>query len=289
MIWKWRSEPKDASDISGRFEEVHALKAPRRPCVLLRGGHCNSKIGGMPDGLSVEWPTFKDTPLSFLAQLDLSEIRQANGPDWLSSVGSLFFFYDAEHQPRGFDPADRGGWSVICQSPGESDVSPTNVPNLPSGSIFPEKRLCASVGECLPDANSEKIIVYFIDAYDTYREYFQRIFDDAEERYEGLPTHQVGGFPSPMQGGRMELQAQLVSNGLYCGNSSGYDDPRAKGLESGAKDWLLLLQLDSDDDVDMIWGGDWDYGRLYFWIREQDARRGDFSNVWLVRQPSEDA
>jgi uncharacterized protein YwqG len=43
---------------------------------------------------------------------------------------------------------------------------------------------------------------------------------------------------------------------------------------------VLLLQVDSDD-VGMMWG---DGGRLYFWIREQDARRADFSNVWMILQ-----
>lgn len=46
-------------------------------------------------------------------------------------------------------------------------------------------------------------------------------------------------------------------------------------------EWRLLLQLDSDDASDMMWG---DSGILYFWIREADARAGDFSNVWVILQ-----
>lgn len=79
----------------------------------------------------------------------------------------------------------------------------------------------------------------------------------------------------------MELECQLASNGLYVGNSSGYDDPRRPALEPGAVDWQLLLQIDSDDDVGMMWG---DVGMLYFWVRKQDAERADFSNVWMVLQ-----
>ena len=30
-----------------------------------------------------------------------------------------------------------------------------------------------------------------------------------------------------------------------------------------------------------LWG---DVGTVYFWVRESDARRGDFSKVWMVFQ-----
>jgi uncharacterized protein YwqG len=79
----------------------------------------------------------------------------------------------------------------------------------------------------------------------------------------------------------MDLQCQLVSNGLFCGDPSGYNDPRAKALEAGAKDWQLLLQIDSDDDLDMMWG---DLGMLYLWVRASEAREGDFSGSWVVMQ-----
>jgi uncharacterized protein YwqG len=99
--------------------------------------------------------------------------------------------------------------------------------------------------------------------------------------YGNAPRHQIGGFPSTVQGDEMEVECQLVSNGLYCGDSSGYENPRAAALRAGAADWRLLLQLDSDDDLGTMWG---DLGTLYFWIREQDARAPRFESTWLVLQ-----
>ena len=71
------------------------------------------------------------------------------------------------------------------------------------------------------------------------------------------------------------------SNGLYCSDASGYKDPRAKELESGAKDWRLLLQIDSDDKASMMWG---DSGRLYFWIRQDDLQNKRFEKTWVILQ-----
>ena len=80
----------------------------------------------------------------------------------------------------------------------------------------------------------------------------------------------------------MRLESQLVTNGIYVGDSSGYEDPRAGELESGADDWRLLFQLDSDEDrLGVMWG---DVGRLYFWMREEDLRGRRFDAAWTILQ-----
>jgi uncharacterized protein YwqG len=81
----------------------------------------------------------------------------------------------------------------------------------------------------------------------------------------------------------MDLECQLVSNGLYCGDESGYNDARAKLLEENRSDWVLLLQIDSDDFCEMMWG---DCGMLYFWIRKEDLAARNFDDVWMILQCS---
>jgi uncharacterized protein YwqG len=93
---------------------------------------------------------------------------------------------------------------------------------------------------------------------------------------------QVEMFTQPaVQNDDMELECQLASRGVYVGNPDGYQDPRRAELEAGAAEWKLLLHLDTDDDTGWMWG---DVGTLYYWIRESDARRGDFSTVWFSYQ-----
>jgi len=62
----------------------------------------------------------------------------------------------------------------------------------------------------------------------------------------------------------MELECELVTNGINTGGPEGYADPRVVELRKSAGAWRLLLQLDSRDDLNWMWG---DFGRLYFWRR----------------------
>ena len=104
-------------------------------------------------------------------------------------------------------------------------------------------------------------------------------FRDSCSRSIKGPRHQLGGLPVLVQATSMELQCQLVTHGLYCGDATGYEDPRAKELAPGATDWLLLFQVDSDENPDMMWV---DGGLIYFWIRRQDLVGGRFDQSWLI-------
>jgi len=109
--------------------------------------------------------------------------------------------------------------------------------------------------------------------------YIDREFDDDEDEDQ----HQMSGFPENVQGDRMELECQLASNGVYVGDANGYNSSEAGLLRDGENDWRLLLQHSGDEDSGLMYG---DCGLVYFWVREQDARAGDFSNCWLVLQCS---
>jgi Domain of unknown function (DUF1963) len=230
-----------------------------------------SYFGGAPAlPRGVAWPANGGKPLAFLACVDLESLAETAAVPWLPSSGRLSFFYDVENQPWGFDPKDRGGWAVMLADHEQLPASPPLAHGLRRRSIafqristYPswERPEVSALG--LTDAEAESLA------------------DLGGSAYGDLPRHQMGGFPSPVQGDEMELECQLVSNGLYCGDASGYQSPDAAPLRSGAKDWRLLLQIDSDDDFGVMWG---DVGVLYFWIKESDARARRFENCWVVLQ-----
>jgi uncharacterized protein YwqG len=96
----------------------------------------------------------------------------------------------------------------------------------------------------------------------------------------GTPLHRVGGNANEIQG-PMGLEAELVSNGIYCGDREGLEEGRKRGLDAGAADWRLLLQVDSEERLGMMWG---DAGRIYFLIRKDDLMGRRFDRVWLILQ-----
>lgn len=249
------------------------------PCVSLQSDHGTivGKLGGQPDlDARHAWPSWKGAPQSFLAQFDLAALHLSGCPDWLPKHGALFFFYDAEQSTWGFDPKDRGSWSVIYDPDGFA-AAPRSQPDLPDHGRFGERPLRGHPARSRPDA---ELLGVTAPEFDTpaYQDYEARLHADLPRN---APWHQIGGYPAAIQDSGMAIECQLASNGVNLGEPGAYASPRAKMLRAGAMDWRLLLQIDTDDGAGMMWGDD---GRLYFWVREEEARRGDFTGVWMVLQ-----
>lgn len=235
-----------------------------------------SRLGGLPEmPAGFEWPRWNGRPQAFLAQLDLEELHREL-PTCLPRAGKLYFFYDQEQAEWGFDPKDAGAWRVLHQPAGEVALVEHRAPEgLAPENIFKLKRVKPQRIEVLPDPQRlpPQNVASDVDV-DDYEEV-------RAEAFAGLERHQLLGFPSPVQNDGMEEECQYASSGVFVGDPEGYEDPRVPELKPGAAEWKLLLQLETDDDLGWMWG---DAGTLYFWIRESDALRGDFSRVWMVLQ-----
>jgi uncharacterized protein YwqG len=83
------------------------------------------------------------------------------------------------------------------------------------------------------------------------------------------------GYPDQLQDD-MQLQCALASNGIRS-----LDDPRAPEAISEKADWLLLLQVDSDENAGIRWGS---FGMIDYWIKVKDMQARDFNRTWLVLQ-----
>jgi uncharacterized protein YwqG len=258
-----------------------------------RVGIGESRIGGMPDvAPGFEWPRWtprkqrddkfgqpwhprKPAALGFIAQIDLSELSRVE--EMLPSSGWLYFFYDRYCEPWGFDPADRGCCRVIYTAADRSSL----VRMQPPFDLEPQHYAYP----CLVDAWPELTlpdefpqVEYETAAYDAYHQ-----LRDKLTKVTRLTEHRLLGHPQPIQNA-MELECQLASNGVYCGGIRGYESKKAKVLKSGATEWRLLLQIDTDEDgPGWIWG---DCGRIYYWIKKQDLASLRFTDVWLIFQCS---
>ncbi|MDP1616013.1 YwqG family protein [Phenylobacterium sp.] len=231
------------------------LRRRVRPCLRLRPeGEGVSRLGGEPE-LTGEWPAWKGGSMAFVAQLDLAEMRAAGGPDWLPATGRLLFF--CEPGAWGDDPEDAGSAMVRHETaPAEPRLPPLDLPRKARIQATP---VSFEAGESWPSEERLEI-----DWDGMGKQDYIALEAFVEAHTPEPPAHQVGGYPGAVQDDAMEAICQEMTK------------------SSGAlEDWRLLLQVDSARDQGMQW---FDTGRLYFWIREQDARAGDFSKVWLIVQ-----
>lgn len=283
-----------------------AWAAMLRPHVSLQAGEdmhddvtppLSSKFGGLPDlPVGEPWPIrspygYPDTdrrrfsesleeeaPLTFLAQINLAEVGNYPLDLGLPSEGLLQFFYDAKNQPWGFDPCDAPGRRIIYVPAG----TPTVRARHPDGKPLMTRSISMSAGSSLPSYWTLKQAVEPVSECD------EDFFENAYESFEGDEPDlhssggsQIGGHPSEIQGD-MRLECQLVTNGLYCGDSTGYKSPLVAQLAPGQVDWRLLLQLDEEFLTDHIpWG---DSGMVFFWCRHQDIAARRFDKAWTILQ-----
>jgi len=255
-----------------------AIQARSQPSLRLitgkAGAQAVGRLGGRPNlPKDIPWPVWLDEqPLSFIAQLDLATLPPVRGLP-LPRSGSLFFFYDAVTQPWGFDPKDKGCAKAVY-SRSALAAHPPRVPHrdLDEEARFKGMALNATPEISLPSANSG--FLRELHATKEELEAYWKLMDPLKG-----PVYRMGGHADQIQRD-LCLEAQLVTNGIYC-DGGGFDRGRKKGLDAGAVDWRLLLQVDSEQRTGMYWG---DSGRLYFMIHKDDLRHRRFDNVWLILQ-----
>lgn len=240
------------------------LKRLRRPTLLLvpaiEPGF--SKLGGDPElPEDVVWPATPTRPRTFLCQLDLAAVATQSSIEWLPREGRLYAFYDSDAH---------GLADVVCVLYCLTDPGPAAP--LPKGAEqrFPERRVTFAPLTSVPSLDwlSLDPSTMMLD-------------DDALRRLEAIGTapptdevqHRIGGYPNEIQPDRMWLSCEHLARGLPDANGS---DEISPAIERAAKTWRLLLQIDSEPALKMNFG---DGGRLYVFVRERDARGGDFSKT----------
>lgn len=231
-----------------------------------------SKIGGCPHlPEKFSWSKFHRKPLAFLAQVNLSQIAEYDTENLLPHDGILYFFHEGGEEVWGFAPKDKGGFKVIHYKGSEADLKVTALPESLEDYL--------KFSPCKVTFESKKS--YPSDIYSLSGELFEdgnipSDFSDIFYSYTENVVNKLLGYPDLIQGD-IFLESQLVTNGLYCGDASGYNNRKAEKLKKGVSDWMLLFQIDSNDDADMMWS---DVGRVYFTIKKDDLKKLKFDKIW---------
>jgi uncharacterized protein YwqG len=235
-----------------------------------------SRLGGVPDlPPDVNWPEWKGLPHSFLAQIHLDEISHYDTNKLLPPRGMLWFFYDAQQQTFGADPADRGGWQVIFKDSGLDELRHTPAPaKLPASSQFKACSL-TPIDEVTVSQQPSIEIPTLNWTNDEQQKYESALSDLSASDDRATPQNRLLGYADSIQDD-VRLQSQLASNGVIDGN-----DPRMAELSKGTQDWQLLFQIDSDEGAGMRWSSS---GMLYYTIKKADLQAHRFDDTWLVLQ-----
>lgn len=226
-----------------------------------------SKVGGhpeLPDGMA--WPELRGRPCAFLGQIDLAAFQPHAPLGWLPHTGLLYVFVDL----GGYGFADQLQARFHAGPPGEPCPPPAG-----GGQGFPERRVAFERYISLPSLDWLGVDLTEADLSESELDELSEL---PNEPFGGEIQHRIGGYPSEIQDDQMAVACELMRRALPPAHEGTEITP---AIRRASRAWRLLLQVDSDPALKMNWG---DGGRLYIFIREQDAKACDFSRTITLSQ-----
>ncbi|AIQ50772.1 hypothetical protein R70331_04020 [Paenibacillus sp. FSL R7-0331] len=213
-----------------------------------------SKIGGHPDlPSSFQWPSWRNHPMSFVAQINLEEFPMNLVNPEYPSTGILYFFYVYDYElwytDEDYDE-DKMNNNVVYYVPETAELVRMKPPAaLSEEQIFKSAILEKKLELTLPDSdyleanglmnNKEDLDRYSLDFKPDFMDTYER---EIGFRFLGhMSALQYGGHPS---------------------------------------DEIQLFQADSDYEIGMEWDS---FGLLHFFIKADDFKKGFFENVYTYR------
>jgi uncharacterized protein YwqG len=299
LIIKCKAQYKEAFNMdivtelkaAGLKYQASVLDSLKKPSIVAKTSSAKegdfslgeSKIGGLPHlPPDFEWPYYEDEPLAFIAQFNLEEISAYDTEGLLPHEGILYFFFEGRQQVWGFDPSDKGGFRVFHIKCSTSDLEKATPPSGLSTELHP----CKLSYNVKPSYPVDENLLVLLD--EDSLENFYQIEDDLLDDFENITeicsplgekgVHRLLGYPDLLLG-EINSVCQMASNGVFCEDSDFNDEENE--LLAGKEDWILLFQMDTDDNARAMWG---DCGMIYFAIKKEDLKREYFNDAWAVFQ-----
>ena len=260
-------------------DEITIFTEPNEDNEILN----KSKIGGKPYlPKDFVWPYYQELPLSFLAQINLEEVKALDKDNLLPDRGMLYFFYELETQEWGFKPENKG-CSKVFYFEDTSNFELIDFPKDMKGYCqVPEFKVTFKANISYPSYEDFDIIHNGgKEVADNYEDFQDAYFDIYNKHMESLDSYtKLLGYPDVIQSS-MEEQCAAITKGFI----GGIDSPKKYREEviKDSKDWILLFQMDTVEtsDYELMFG---DSGHIYFWIKKEDLKNKNFDNIWLILQ-----
>ncbi|MBE1556690.1 YwqG family protein [Sporosarcina limicola] len=239
----------------------------------------SSKFGGLPDLPShFSFPKLQERYLSFLGQVNLEEVTFYDKNNELPKTGILYFFYDVIEQPWGMEKEEKDGFKVLYFEGNSNGLKRTS---------YPEKTEDYSP---LPVFKIEfKDIWTFpedpkgIELDDNERERYFEFRDSNMQMVAGSENDEISSDSMHyMLGEPFNVQNDVFEEIIYYANEEKLDWD-SKEIMDKSDEMVLLFQMDSDDDLEVMWG---DCGMLYFCINKKDLAEKRFDRTKFTLQCS---
>lgn len=229
-----------------------------------------SKFGGAPDvPEGFEWPMWDGKPLGFLAQINLEEVAPYDVETLLPDQGILLFF---QRYRGGFFSVDSKTYVQYVE--GESVR-----PSLPPSKFDPKEawqippcRITPSARWTLTDWGASEL-------FETSTAKEWEAIGDLLDNIAPSIEHQLLGYAKSVQGS-VEIDAQIQATQIAYSQTP-------EQTEQGALQWLPLLQIDSQFDMDS--NPQWtfgDMGVIQFMIRRADLLARNWNETQFTFQCS---
>ena len=246
----------------------------------------DTKLGGVPHlPIEVEWP--KDSKSGkhyiFVTQINLKQIESYNLEKKLPEEGILYFFVSQDHWDDGVVVFEKEIKNIEIKTP------PIEVTN--------EKK---NFFQKIFNLKGHKVLL---------KEYGVEIFNEYHiPSQDSLQIEKILKTKNLIKTPRNIMKEEVYENGLLydddendmtanhhlLGNYNGIQNEyyqlnlidsktRTKKLTlneiNQALEWELLMQIDSDNMLDLNWG---DSGKIYFFIHKEDLKNQRFNKVKII-------
>ena len=236
----------------------------------------SSKFGGLPDlPLHFAFPKYHNGYLTFLAQINLQETKPFDKNNLLPDTGILFFFYDVVEQPWGIDEEDKESFKILYFDGDVNELKRTSYPEI-TEDYFPLASFKITFTEflSLPEDSLElEFNDKELENFYEFRSEFMQSTEEDEGEASSNPMHYMLGEPYNVQNNVFEELIYYENEGRINWDST--------EIDAKSKELVLLFQMDSDDELEVMWG---DAGMLYFCIEKQDLFHKRFNKVKFTLQ-----